>query len=118
MKVKPIVKWVGGKSQLLPVLEQNLPESFDTYYEPFLGGGALYFYLLLDKPIVVTEIGINKSEDTQSYLSKMIPFLDEYFDISKYYVYRLASAKDDGFGVMYIKDREIIETDFYKQRKV
>jgi DNA adenine methylase len=46
---KPFVKWAGGKRQLIPILNQNLPESFGTYYEPFLGGGALLFYILTDK---------------------------------------------------------------------
>ena len=43
------VKWAGGKRQLIPILHQNLPESFGTYYEPFLGGGALLFHILTDK---------------------------------------------------------------------
>jgi len=46
---KPFVKWAGGKRQLIPILNQNLPESFGTYYEPFLGGGALLFHILADK---------------------------------------------------------------------
>lgn len=46
---KPFVKWAGGKRQLIPILNQNLPKSFGTYYEPFLGGGALLFYILTDK---------------------------------------------------------------------
>ena len=46
---KPFVKWAGGKRQLIPILNQNLPESFGTYYEPFLGGGALLFHILTDK---------------------------------------------------------------------
>jgi len=46
---KPFVKWAGGKRQLIPILHQNLPESFSTYYEPFLGGGALLFHILTDK---------------------------------------------------------------------
>lgn len=46
---KPFVKWAGGKRQLIPILSQNLPESFGTYYEPFLGGGALLFHILTDK---------------------------------------------------------------------
>ncbi len=37
---KPFVKWAGGKRQLIPILNQNLPTSFGTYYEPFLGGGG------------------------------------------------------------------------------
>lgn len=47
---KPFVKWAGGKSKLLPVLVENLPQDFAlnavTYIEPFVGGGAMLFYLL------------------------------------------------------------------------
>ena len=46
---KPFVKWAGGKRQLIPILNQNLPESFGTYYEPFLGGGALLFHILTER---------------------------------------------------------------------
>jgi len=46
---KPFVKWAGGKRQLIPILNRNLPESFGTYYEPFLGGGALLFHILYKK---------------------------------------------------------------------
>jgi DNA adenine methylase len=42
---KPFVKWVGGKRQLLSELECRVPEKIDVYYEPFLGGGALFFHL-------------------------------------------------------------------------
>ena len=41
----PVVKWVGGKRQLLPELSKFIPSSFERYYEPFIGGGALLFYL-------------------------------------------------------------------------
>ena len=46
---KPFVKWAGGKRQLIPTLNQNLPESFGTYFEPFLGGGALLFHMLTER---------------------------------------------------------------------
>lgn len=46
---KPFVKWAGGKRQLIPILNQNLPVSFGTYYEPFLGGGALLFHMLTER---------------------------------------------------------------------
>lgn len=39
--LKPFLKWAGGKRQLLPVLMQYLPPGFHTYYEPFIGAGAL-----------------------------------------------------------------------------
>jgi DNA adenine methylase len=41
--VTPFLKWAGGKSELLPELGRRLPRSFGTYWEPFLGGGALFF---------------------------------------------------------------------------
>ena len=43
---KPFVKWAGGKRQLLPILSQHIPKNFDTYFEPFLGGGAVMFHLI------------------------------------------------------------------------
>ena len=51
MKAKPFVKWVGGKTQLIEQLEAQLPADFDawenvTYIEPFVGGGAMLFYML------------------------------------------------------------------------
>lgn len=48
---KPFIKWVGGKSQLIEQLEKQLPADFEnwenvTYVEPFVGGGAMLFYML------------------------------------------------------------------------
>lgn len=40
---KPFIKWVGGKRQLLPTLLDNLPIRFNRYFEPFIGGGAMFF---------------------------------------------------------------------------
>ena len=50
MKAKPFIKWVGGKGQLIEQLEALLPADFDkwenvTYLEPFVGGGAMLFYM-------------------------------------------------------------------------
>ena len=42
---KPILKWAGGKRQLLPVLIRNIPYKFNTYFEPFIGGAALLISL-------------------------------------------------------------------------
>ena len=42
---KPFVKWVGGKRSIIPDLLERIPQEYDNYYEPFVGGGALYFSL-------------------------------------------------------------------------
>ena len=42
---KPFLKWAGGKSQLLPELLKYIQTKYNNYIEPFIGGGALFFYL-------------------------------------------------------------------------
>ena len=54
-KAKPFIKWVGGKSQLSEQLDIQLPADFGnwenvTYIEPFVGGGAMLFYMLQRYP--------------------------------------------------------------------
>ncbi len=54
-KAKPFIKWVGGKSQLIEQLDAQLPADFAnwedvTYIEPFVGGGAMLFYMLQRYP--------------------------------------------------------------------
>lgn len=41
--VMPVLKWVGGKRQLLAELKKRMPKRITPYYEPFVGGGALFF---------------------------------------------------------------------------
>lgn len=41
----PFLKWAGGKKQLLEEIKKYLPNDYATYYEPFVGGGAVLFYL-------------------------------------------------------------------------
>jgi len=44
--VTPFVKWAGGKRQLIPQIRERMPEKYNDYYEPFIGGGAVIFDLL------------------------------------------------------------------------
>ena len=44
--VVPFVKWAGGKRQLLPQIKERMPEKYNNYFEPFVGGGAVTFELL------------------------------------------------------------------------
>ena len=50
--VVPVVKWVGGKRQIIDEIIKYVPDSFSTYYEPFLGGGAVLFELQPKKAVV------------------------------------------------------------------
>ena len=67
---KPFIKWVGGKGQLLQQLEKQLPtdlhEEEFTYIEPFVGGGAMLFYMLQNfmniKQVVINDINRNLTE--------------------------------------------------------
>ena len=45
IKGKPFVKWAGGKRQIIDKLKKYIPDEYNTYYEPFVGGGALLFEL-------------------------------------------------------------------------
>ena len=52
IKGKPFVKWAGGKRQIIDKLKKYVPNEFDTYYEPFVGGGALLFELSPKKAVI------------------------------------------------------------------
>ena len=45
LEPRPFLKWVGGKRSLLKEIHARLPQSFNNYFEPFLGGGAVFFSL-------------------------------------------------------------------------
>lgn len=49
---KPFLKWAGGKRSIIKILLENAPLDFNKYYEPFLGGGALFFALKPQKAIL------------------------------------------------------------------
>lgn len=50
--MKPLVKYRGGKSKEIPSFINYIPKQFDTYFEPFLGGGAVFFHLEPQKAVI------------------------------------------------------------------
>ncbi|MBR3624349.1 MAG: Dam family site-specific DNA-(adenine-N6)-methyltransferase [Selenomonadaceae bacterium] len=55
-KMFPILKWAGGKTQILDKIIQNMPCKYNNYYEPFLGGASVLLNLAPNKPIFVNDI--------------------------------------------------------------
>ena len=51
--MKPFIKWVGGKTQILDEVLQRFPREINNYYEPFLGGGSVLIGVLSDKSITI-----------------------------------------------------------------
>jgi DNA adenine methylase len=66
---KPFVKWVGGKRQIMRELENNFPKQFETYHEPFLGGGAVMFNLLTKEPRLSCNVSDFNSDLILAYVT-------------------------------------------------
>lgn len=83
--LEPIIKWAGGKEKELPIILENLPENFENYYEPFVGGGSVYCsisannYFINDKSEELINLySMIKYEDIQFYY-----YLENISDIWK-----------------------------------
>jgi len=78
ISIRPILKWAGGKQQLLSQLLPRVPESHNRYIEPFFGGGALFFALKPTKGIISDlnpEI-INVYRVTADHVEELIEILE------------------------------------------
>ena len=85
--VAPILKWVGGKRQLLQDISNHLPDQFSTYYEPFLGGGAVLFHLQPQKAVVndVNEELINVYIVIRDHVHELIEDIKKHKNQSDYF---------------------------------
>lgn len=81
-KIRPFVKWAGGKRQIIDKLIKYAPKKFNKYYEPFVGGGAFLFELE-PKYAVINDYNIelinvyNCIKDKNKY-KKVLKILDDY----------------------------------------
>lgn len=93
---RPFLKWAGGKRQLLPELEKYIPKSFDVYYEPFVGAGAMLFHLQ-PKRAVISDINselINCYYVIRDSLCELLEDLHRHERTEKYY-YRIRGIDRD-----------------------
>ena len=83
----PIIKWAGGKRQLLPELKSRLPQSYNRYFEPFIGGGALFFDLAPENAYIsdVNEELINLYKTVRNNLPELISDLSVHQNLPEYY---------------------------------
>jgi DNA adenine methylase len=108
VEAKPFVKWAGGKTQLLGPLSTLIPDDFNNYFEPFIGGGAMFFYLanknLIRSRVILSDINFDLinvykclRDKLEQLLSKLIDHQERYFQgrIAYYYKLRRTTFEDD-----------------------
>lgn len=96
--IAPFLKWVGGKRQLMPAINELLPKKYTTYYEPFVGGGAVLFEIQPKKAIVNdfnSEL-VNTYNVIKNQPEKLIEDLKTHINDSEYfYKIRALDRKED-----------------------
>lgn len=110
-KPKPFIKWVGGKSQLIEQLEALLPVDFAaradvTYIEPFVGGGAMLFYMLQRFPNI-----------KQAIINDINPDLTQCYTVIKERPEALIQALREVRDAYYALHTEEQRRDFYLQQR-
>ena len=116
IKAKPFIKWVGGKGQLIEQLEALLPADFVereniTYIEPFVGGGAMLFYMLQKfsniKSAVINDINPDLTLCYQVVRDNPTELIKSLKDIqSQYYSIKTEDKRKDFF----LQQRELFNT--------
>ena len=99
--IAPFIKWAGGKRQLLAQIRERMPESFTTYYEPFVGGGAVIFDLLPTSAVIndINKALINAYKkicnDTDDFLKTLKELDEAMWEDGKEYYYSLREHYND-----------------------
>lgn len=99
--IAPFVKWAGGKRQLLPQIKERMPEQYNNYFEPFVGGGAVLFGLLPAKALIndINKALINVYEwikkAPEEFLQEVNKLDAEMWEDGKKYYYSLREHYND-----------------------
>lgn len=99
MTIKPFTKWTGGKRKLLPNLIELMPETYNNYFEPFIGGGALFFELAPHHAVINDFNGelINAYKQVRDNPRRLIKLLSVHQEKnSKEYYLDIRTADRDG----------------------
>lgn len=88
----PVVKWAGGKNQLLNAYSSLFPDSFKAYHEPFVGGCALYFHLYNRGRITKAYLNDCNSELINLYLCIRDELQDLIEELKKYETHKLSKV--------------------------
>ena len=100
--IKPFLKWAGGKRKLLSKIQNYIPKEFSTYYEPFVGGGAVLFYLLPKKAVIsdVSEELINVYWVIKNNINELIEDLRMHKNEKEYYYKIRALDREKEFNYL------------------
>lgn len=99
--VTPFVKWAGGKRQLLEHIKERMPQNFNRYFEPFVGGGAVALELMPQKAVLndINEALINtyrQIRDVPEEFLRQVKSMDEGMgEDGKTYYYSLRQRYND-----------------------
>ena len=84
-QAKPILKWAGGKTQMLGDLLPKVPVSYGKYIEPFIGGGAMFFALQPENAVIADSNPelVNMYREVADHVDSVIEFLRKYENSSE-----------------------------------
>ncbi|WP_277294858.1 DNA adenine methylase [Streptococcus hyointestinalis] len=98
-ELQPFTKWTGGKRKLLPIIKSLMPDNYTNYFEPFVGGGALFFELAPQQALINdfnTEL-INCYQQIKEHPDQLITLLQHHQEKNtKDYYLDLRSVDRDG----------------------
>jgi DNA adenine methylase len=85
VQARPILKWAGGKTQMLGDLLPKVPNSYGRYIEPFFGGGAMFFALQPESAIIADSNPelINMYQEVANHADNVIQYLKQYGNTSE-----------------------------------